>query len=180
MNLRASVHIVRHEPLGRDLDGRVYYLVTPRPVEADLRPPVGWASGLLVYGAVPAKAEEDDLPLTVARWTHFGEAAAIKQLVKWLEWRLDSLTPKSTPKSAAKPRKSTLEVVIPRKREVKKDAESDSDSDLSSAPDEDLLELLDPAGYEASREKVLEDGRELVRKVKEVVEWLEVVEWKFT
>jgi len=179
VNLRASVHILRHEPLGRDLDGRIYYLVTPRPVESDSRPPVGWASGLLVYGAVPAKGDEDDLPLTIARWTHFGESAAVKQLARWLEWRLDNLTPKSAPRSAATPRKSAVEVVIPRRRSVKSDAESDSDSDLSSVPDEDLLELLNPVGYVVSTEKLLEDGRELVRKVKEVGEWLEVIEWKF-
>lgn len=92
---------------------------------------------------------------------------------------MDNLTPKSAPRSAATPRKSAVEVVIPRRRSVKSDAESDSDSDLSSVPDEDLLELLNPVGYVVSTEKLLEDGRELVRKVKEVGEWLEVIEWKF-
>jgi hypothetical protein len=53
---------------------------------------MGWASGLLVWGiGVPPKADvptyEDDLPITVERWCHFGQSADVKQLVKWIDYR---------------------------------------------------------------------------------------------
>lgn len=163
MNLRASIQPLRHEPLGKDLDGRTYYLLTPRPITESSRAPIGWASGLLVFGSAALKDESDELPLSAARWSHFGKSTLVTQLAKWLDDRLDIL-------AATKRRKSQVEVVIYQRA-------SDSDSDLSSAP-EDLLELLEPSGYEPSVDRRVEDGRELVKRVREVAEWLQVLEWK--
>jgi hypothetical protein len=47
---------------------------------------------LLVWGiGVPPKADtpidEDDLPLMVERWCHFGQSSDVRQLVKWIEYR---------------------------------------------------------------------------------------------
>jgi len=74
------------------------------------------------------------------------------------------------------PRQSQVQVVIPQR--TRRDAESDSDSALSSAPDDNLLEQLQPVGYAPSIEHVSERGTELCRKLAEVVEWLQVLEWK--
>lgn len=54
---------------------------------------------------------------------------------------------------------------------------TDSDSDLSSIPD-DLMDLVEPIGYAQSIENQAEEGRELVRRIHEVAEWLRVLEWK--
>ena len=70
------------------------------------RPPLGWGSGLLVWGkGVPRKPDaevnEDDLPVAVERWSHFGKSATVKQLAKWVQWRTkkaaDALRPAKSP-----------------------------------------------------------------------------------
>jgi hypothetical protein len=168
--------------------------------------------------------DEDDLPITVERWCHFGQSADVTQLVKWIEYRTrkaveearkaqtparaktpngKASTPKATPNgkptlagtpsnkqstlnfglsSPAKPspmKRSILEVVIPVKKASRASSE-DSMSELSdlSSDEEELLQHLAPAGYTPSAELIEENGKELARKLGEVVEWLEVLEWK--
>ncbi|WVQ67296.1 uncharacterized protein L199_005491 [Kwoniella botswanensis] len=112
VNLEAQLarRALRHEPLGIDLDGRIYYALAPREIDDDVRPPLGWASGLLVWGiGVEAKTgEETDLPVSVERWSHFGKSQDVKLLVQWVEWRfkkhIDSLKPAKSAKSPAKPK----------------------------------------------------------------------------
>jgi hypothetical protein len=211
----------------------VYYCLTQRAIDDDSRAPVGWASGLLVWGiGVPPKADvamdEDDLPLMVERWCHFGQSADVKQLVKWVEHRTrkaveearkaqaparpktpngKTTTPgKATPNgkasvagtptinkqstlnfglasTSAKPspiKRSVLEVVIPVTKASRASSEDNSMSELSdlSSDDGELLQYLAPEGYEPSVELIEENGKELARRLSEVVEWLEVLEWK--
>ena len=243
-----SRRALRHEPLGVDLDGRYYYALSPRAVEDDSRPPVGWASGLLVWGiGVHKKAkedsEEDDLPVVVQRWSHFGKSTPVKQLAKWIEWRtkkaLEATRPtrnssakavslarvtsrtKKTPTdvgAATKPVQSILqmrpfkassmpkhndlvEVVIPVSAK-KTNSNQSSLSTLSSSPSgsnsvkpgvsgtssalstpptssiEDLLALSRNEHYEPSAVTVEESGKELVRRLLDVSEWLAVLEWR--
>jgi hypothetical protein len=222
-----------------DLDGRLYYALQSRPILDDARPPVGWASGLLVWGiGVPPNRKsttvEDDTPVIRERWTHFGRSSAVKQLASWIEWRgrkiaeaarppkspktkavtpvskpnskliqstLKSITKKIYTPSVTPSRKQSFEVVIPVSAKKlaaassstlssslttssaapgdESDGSSDM-SDLSSPPEtmEDLLDLLDPKGYTPSTLHIEEENKELARKLREVVEWLEVLEWK--
>lgn len=226
VNLRAALgrRAVRHEPLGVDLDGRVYYSLNPRPIDEDGRVPTGWASGLLVWGNVPVAIE--GIPAVVERWSHFGKSAAVKQLVKWLEWREKKMQAASSPikaksrstpaksipaptrsphsghpsatlvqsklfaaKTSTSGRKAAFDIVIPTRKATSSDSsltdamdsgdESDT-SELSAPPEttEDLLRLIDPVGYAPSAESAAEASKELVRKLGEVAEWLEVLEWK--
>lgn len=80
---------LRFEPLGTDLDGRIYYALSHRPVENDTKAPIGWGTGILIWGpAVAGKVSGDDnLPHSIERWSHFGKSKDVKPLVKWLEWR---------------------------------------------------------------------------------------------
>lgn len=242
VNLRAALgqRALRPEPLGVDLDGRTYWALNIRPVDDDARPPVAWGSGLLVWGiGVPPKPnaplDEDELPMMVERWCHFGKSADVRQLVKWIEYRTkkaveaacaakpktpgkaktqatttpnDTNTPsklKQTPLAfgngnvngngspASRPtpqRKTTLEVVIPihpSRRTAEDTNGNDNDdndsstselSDITSDPTADLLALVAPEGYKPSPQTIDEEGKELARKVAEVAEWLEVLEWK--
>ena len=96
-----------------DLDGRIYYCLQHRSVDDDSRPPDAWASGLLVWGiGVPSKpgpnTDEDELPVSVERWCHFGKSSDVKQLVKWIEYRLRvalraAQSPKTPTKATSKP-----------------------------------------------------------------------------
>lgn len=222
VNLRAQQarRAPRHEPLGVDLDGRVYYALAPRIVDEDGRPPIGWASGLLVWGAgVPSKPgadSEDELPSHAERWSHFGKSPLVRQLIKWLDWRLKKTlasmkapkvsnparSPLATPNKAAansskitnylKPSDGTLfrqlnNVLLPGRDEASKrssseeDGESSASSDLTPPPvalADEIRQTLAPAGYTPSRHTIEEAGRELIRRLKEVAEWLEVLEWK--
>ena len=112
VNLRAALgkRALRFEPLGTDLDGRIYYCLTPRSIEVDGgRPPQAWASGLLVWGrGVPAlPGTDEELPEETERWSHFGKSASMHQLIKWLEWTfkkaVEALKP---PKPSATPKKA--------------------------------------------------------------------------
>jgi hypothetical protein len=112
VNLRSGLgrRALRHEPLGVDLDGRVYYVLSPRVIEDDGRPPFGWASGLLVWGVgVLRKADSsdaDELAVIVPRWSHFGKSTDVKLLVKWIEWRVKKAVQATRP--AKSPAKSKL------------------------------------------------------------------------
>lgn len=139
----------------------------------DTKAPIGWASGLLVWGPVPATTKDDTLSGNISRWSHFGNSRSVKALVSWLDWRRESITalkPRDTP------RKSIVEVVIPQR--TRREWDSDSDSVLSSVPDDDLLEMLDPIGYAPRHEEIVNEMIELGKKLVEVAEWLEVLEWK--
>ena len=155
------------------MDGRTYYVLRSRSIQEDSKPPVGWASGLLVWGPVPATTPTDTLSSDISRWSHFGRSEPTKLLLRWLESKFAML---AMSKPRGWPRQSQVQVVIPQR--TRRDAESDSDSALSSAPDDNLLEQLQPVGYAPSIEHVSERGTELCRKLAEVVEWLQVLEWK--
>lgn len=105
----------------------MYYTLSIRPIDEG-KPPLGWASGLLVWGS--GVSDEDDLNANEKRWSHFGGSAAVRQLAKWLRYR------------QRKPRK--FAVIIPQKRP----------------------------------NPVLEQGQGLLERLEEVIEWLEVLEWK--
>lgn len=96
--------------------------------------------------------------------------------------------PTATP-SKSSSKKKLLEVCIPVNKasrastddeaEDEGDKSSTSDlSELSDAEDEELLSHLLPEGYRPSVELIKEEGIELAKKVAEVAEWLEVLEWK--
>jgi hypothetical protein len=173
--------------------------------------------------------DEDDLPIMVERWCHFGQSADVKQLVKWIEYRTrkaveearkaqtparpktpngKTSTPKATPNGkmpngklslagtptnkqstlnfglaspakASPMKRNILEVVIPVTKASRASSE-DSMSELSdlSSDEEELLQYLAPAGYTPSADLIEENGKELARKLGEVVEWLEILEWK--
>ncbi|ORY32872.1 hypothetical protein BCR39DRAFT_464322, partial [Naematelia encephala] len=219
VNLRASLsrRLLRHEPLGLDLDGRIYYCLTPRAIDDDSRPPLGWASGLLVWGiGVPRPASvkeipdtEDDLPISVERWSHFGKSSQVKLLIKWIEYRFRKAVESRKPKNKAKgtPKKTGKEPTptkaILNQSKLKNTftaSSSNSKTTTTSSPNakvkntpsnlkstitpnkkynrEELLQLVNPEGYVPSIEVLEEQGKELVRRLAEVVEWLEVLEWK--
>ena len=167
VNARASNRIVRCEPLGIDIGDRTYYALSYHPINDDTRAPLGWASGVLVWGAVPARSPDDDLPASVARWSHFGSANSVRHLVKWLEWEMSKIKP------VAPRKKKPIEPGQNRSR-----ASSVSGSELSSLPDDDLLLLFDPPGYQRSTQKRIDDGRELSARLLHVAQWLQVLEWK--
>jgi len=76
---------------------------------------------------------------------------------------------------------STLSSVSGDKDGNGKRAESDDDSVLSSVPESetpDFSDLLPPIGYKPSALTIEEQGKDLVRRLREVCEWLEVLEWK--
>ncbi|RSH87206.1 hypothetical protein EHS25_003115 [Saitozyma podzolica] len=192
VNLRAILGRTapRSGPLGIDVDGRVYYALSHRLVEDGARPPSGWASGLLVYGAVPRKEESDELSETVPRWSHFGKPAPVRQLAKWVEWRAKQAadaakpafkSPKKTPskttggqlKLSFTPKKS-MSVVIPKQA----DDNVSSSSSLTAESSDDLQALLHPPGYKPSPATIEENGKELARRLIEVAEWLMVMEVK--
>ncbi|WWC62148.1 uncharacterized protein I303_104740 [Kwoniella dejecticola CBS 10117] len=113
VNLEAQLarRALRYEPLGVDLDGRVYYLLAPRVIEDEGRPPLGWASGLMVWGqGVEGKPESSGLPASVERWSHFGKASNVALLIKWIEWRYKKHleTMKSSKPKAKTPKKAPV------------------------------------------------------------------------
>ena len=89
-----SCRALRHEPLGIDSIGGEYYALTPRPIDDDPRSPVGWASGLLVWGMgmrpeSDADLNKDELPVSKERWNQSDKSVAVKQLAKRIEWRTE-------------------------------------------------------------------------------------------
>ncbi|WVR06898.1 hypothetical protein IAU60_003934 [Kwoniella sp. DSM 27419] len=102
---------LRSGPLGTDLDGRIYYLLSPRLIEGDGRAPLGWASGLLVWGKAlpPSKADIDDsdMPFGLERWSHFGKSAQIGVLIRWLDWQYTEAIEQAKEKAAKTARSKT-------------------------------------------------------------------------
>lgn len=83
LHAAAARHSLRYGPLLVDHEKRIYYVLSIRPVD---RPPIGWASGLLVWG----KGDKGD------DWHHFGKSTDVAQLVKWLRYKgnqVDALEP---------------------------------------------------------------------------------------
>ncbi|WRT66520.1 uncharacterized protein IL334_003479 [Kwoniella shivajii] len=141
VNLQAQLarRTLRYEPLGQDIDGRIFYVLAPRTIEDEGRPPLGWASGLLVWGpGIAGKTGGDEgMPVSTDRWSHFGKSKDVNQLIIWVEWTfkkyIESLRPaqvskpktpvRATPSKSApgstrktpgsKMKQKTLEVVIP-------------------------------------------------------------------
>ncbi len=148
VNLRAVLghRSLRHGALGTDLDGRVYYVLSPRSIDDDARPPSGWASGLLVWGiGVPRKpeveADGDELPIQVERWSHFGKSGEVKQLVKWIEWRTKKAVESARPpKSPAKPKATPNGKLTPKAiSAVKASAGKLVQSTLQASPSKALM-----------------------------------------
>ncbi|WWD17120.1 hypothetical protein CI109_101557 [Kwoniella shandongensis] len=115
---------LRHEPIGRDVEGRIYYVLTPRHISNDGRPPIGWASGLLVWGVgVPGKSSEgDDLPVSTERWSHFGKSKDVDLLRRYVEYKykvaIDAIRGANKPKAKGTPKekgKSTPAKATPAK-----------------------------------------------------------------
>lgn len=234
VNLRAvlSRRAFRYETLGIDLDGRMFFALSPRVIEEDGRPPAGWASGLLVWGVgVPSSrtdGDEDDMPMESERWSHFGRSQAVKHLIKWIGFRykkaveaarpaknrtpkMNASTPvKSVQKTTAsmithylKPnpsvKKAPIKVVIPvapkrvgrpflpdgtsvlLSKTMSSDDISSLSSDLSTPPEtvlNELLASLAPKDYKPSVATLEEEGKLLTRRLGEVCDWLEVLEWR--
>nr|ODN80163.1 hypothetical protein L203_05971 [Cryptococcus depauperatus CBS 7841] len=185
VNMRAEMNhcSLRFESLGRDPDGRLYYTLGHQPVKEDSRAPTGWAMGLFTWGpAIAARASEnDDLPYLFERWSHFSKSAEVRKLVKWVEWRYKNAVQEA--KAASESKKSTeipLSNVSPN---IRKDDLSDSSSTSSLTPPpttlkESLMSLVDPPDYKPSPDILEEQAVSLVGKLHEVVEWLDVLEWK--
>lgn len=81
MRSAAGRHAPRYQPLLTDHQGRTYYTLSIRPID---RPPIGWASGLIVYGK---GVSDEDIPAEQERWSHFGKSSDVKQLAKWLSYK---------------------------------------------------------------------------------------------
>lgn len=130
---------LRHDPLGIDKDGRIYYLLSPRHIGDDTRAPIGWASGVMVWGrgvaqpsgvAKVGKEEEmdEDFRLEVERWTHFGSHTDVKALAEWVVYIARPPPTQTTPK-----KRKIMEVLIPRPAKKQQLANgSDASSSLSS------------------------------------------------
>ena len=174
VNFRADLtrRALRYEILGKDGDDRLYFVLSLRPVEENGRPPMAWASGLLVWGkGVVSSSNLDNEPNRIERWSHFGKSAAVRQLAKWTAWNNKKAVAAARSKST-KAQRTKVEVIIPPYRR----SGSSSSSALSSLSDDDLLDSLDPEGFSPSAAMIDESGKDLVRRLHEVAEWLEVLE----
>ncbi|OXG19615.1 hypothetical protein C366_02470 [Cryptococcus neoformans Tu401-1] len=200
-NMRAGINqmSLRFEPLGTDLDGRIYYALSHRPVENDTKAPIGWGTGILIWGpAVAGKVSGDDnLPHSIERWSHFGKSKDVKPLVKWLEWRykkamesaklngiatttLDDASPNGM---LTQPTSQLASHVRSQKqvRHEKDDDASSASSGLTPPPKssrEEMMALINPHNYTPSAETLEDRGKSLISRLGEVAEWLEVLEWK--
>ncbi|EIW70475.1 hypothetical protein TREMEDRAFT_28462 [Tremella mesenterica DSM 1558] len=203
VNLRSALshRASRFEPLGVDLDGRVYYVLSQRLVDEEgSRPPVGWASGLMVWGkGVPSKGEEldDSLPADMERWSYFGRSNSTTQLVKWLTWRYKMKLESMRPVKVKTPNKTPIKLTPSKKTKASTlsasslssisdsgslpDGKIDSESSVSLSPPpidhvEELRTLYRAEGYSPDMKTVEEEGKELLGRLGEVVKWLEVLE----
>lgn len=184
INYRAGLarKAMRFEPLGMDLDGRVYYTLTAREIDRDRYRPSFWARGVLIWGR--GWREDDDVPALVERWMVVNTAEDIRTLARYIgyRWRTRSddmreaeEAAKKTPKAKATPRPSLKKT--PSKANGVANRYDSDDSELSSPPD-DLLELLHPPGYEPSRETVEAEQCRLESNLMEAAMFVEALEWK--
>lgn len=190
---------LRFEPLGTDLDGRIYYALSHRPIENDMKAPIGWGTGILIWGpAVAGKvAEDDNLPHSIERWSHFGKSKDVKPLIKWLEWRYKKAVESAEPNGTATVTlddASSNETVAQHISQLashvrsQKQVRHEKDDDASSASSgltppptssrEEMMILMNPPNYAPSAETLEDRGKSLASRLGEVAEWLEVLEWK--
>lgn len=199
--MRAGINqtSLRFEPLGTDLDGRIYYALSHRPVDNDSKAPIGWGTGILIWGpAVAGKVTEDDnLPHSIERWSHFGKSKDVKPLIKWLEWRykkaVESAKPNGTATAThedASPDDTLTQSISQLASHVRsqKHVRHEKDDDASSASSgltppptssrEEMMALINPRNYTPSAETLEDRGKSLTSRLGDVAEWLEVLEWK--
>lgn len=191
---------LRFEPLGTDLDGRIYYALSHRPIENDTKAPIGWGTGILIWGpAVAGKvAEDDNLPHSIERWSHFGKSKEVKPLIKWLEWRYkkaveESSEPNGTTtvtlddassNDTVAQHKSQLDNHVRSQKQVRHEKDDDASSASSgltpppTSSREEMMILINPPNYTPSAETLEDQGKSLTSRLGEVAEWLEVLEWK--
>lgn len=192
--------LMRFSSLGTDLDGRVYFALTPRLLDDERYNPTGWTRGVMVWGPGIDGQNADARPWQVERWSHFSTAKDVGDLARWVRDRFLKEIRRLEEVQAAKPpskkalangtsangtrpplsnRRSTFEGVRASKLEDELD-NSDAESELSAAPStrDDLLALLDPEGYEPSVEAVGERMAQLFYELKQVDYMLEVLEWR--
>lgn len=145
------------------------------------------------------------MPAIVERWMHVRTVADVTKLANWVGYRFRSLTEdmeweakqransageeeaaKKTPKKdkTSKPNGTATArmmfhgVDLSRNGARSEHDGSDSDSDLSSVPDESLLQLLNTEGYKPSADNIRREGYYLETGIREVAHFLEVLEWK--
>lgn len=150
---------------------------------------------------------DDEVPNLVERWMIVNTAADIRQLQRYLayRWRTKFDEMEQAEAEAAKGKKKTpvkppmgrtpsrasinghagLTNGTPSGRRAiangANDDDSDAESDLSSPPEEaraELLALLDPPGYEKSKEKIEEEQWKLESGVTDVALFVDALEWK--
>ncbi|CAK9781127.1 hypothetical protein CC85DRAFT_282507 [Cutaneotrichosporon oleaginosum] len=191
LNYRAGLarKAMRFEPLGTDLDGRIYYTLTAREIDRERYRPGFWARGVLIWGRGWGQ-EEDDIPALVERWMIVNSGEDLRALAKYIayRWRTKHSELEAAEEEAAKAKKKTKATPksTPRRPSLKQTASGrkaavngydSDDSELSSPPD-DLLELLDPPGYEPSAEILQEEQFKLESGIGEVAMLVEALEWK--
>lgn len=174
-----SRRAARYEELGCDADGRVYHALTPRPVEEDGRPPIGWASGLLIYNP------EDNC------WSHFGKSVQVKALISWLVYK-STVMWRELPKEPPRAKSNLFKISTPKRSgsnllssQRRRQRSNSSVSSMSSAPssrlstpptDEEIPEV--PQAYLAQPQVKIDQTDHLIGKLSIVLEWLQVLEWK--
>lgn len=200
---------MRFEPLGVDLDGRVYYSLTARQIEEERYRPSFWARGVLIWGRGWGQ-EDDEVPNLVERWMIVNNGEDLRALSSYLAYRwrtaydeMEQAAKLEAEKTEAAKKKGGKKTPLNRTpsrngagpgrstpaqrrastngRAIVNGDDSDSDSDLSSPPEDDLRELLeqlDPPGYTPSMDKIKEDQFKLETAVQDVAMFVEALEWK--
>ncbi|BEI85492.1 hypothetical protein CcaverHIS002_0508930 [Cutaneotrichosporon cavernicola] len=198
INYRAGLarKSMRFEPLGVDLDGRVYYSLSAREIDRERYRPSFWARGVLIWGRGWGR-EDDDIPTLVERWmvantsvdllavtryltyrwrTKYGEMKlAAEEAVKEEAKKKGKKTPKATPRRPSL--KQTLSSRNMANGANKANGYDSDDSELSSPPD-DLLEQLTPPGYEPSMQMLEYEQFKLESNMRDVTMFVEALEWK--
>jgi hypothetical protein len=164
---------MRFEPLGTDLDGRVYYALTAREIDRDRYRPSFWARGVLVWGR--GWRADDDVPALVERWMIANTSEDIRALANYIGYRWRTRSDEMREAEAKTPKAKAKRPSL--KKTPSKANGYDSDSELSSPPD-DLLELLHPPGYEPSRETLEAEQCRLEMNLLEAAMFVEALEWK--
>lgn len=166
------------EPLGTDVDGRVYYALTPRLIEEDRYRPSGWARGVVIWGrAMEGQTDDEDMPAMVERWMIVDSAADVQRLARWVTYRWRDLHNKleweEYEAAKAGGEKSNITNGSPAAPAAPLD---DSDSDLSPAPDDSLLQLLNMKPPKPDSKTVEYEGYRLEFALAGTAKFLEVLE----